>query len=229
MPSWSHLIRFQADDGEKYFSYFESKPDETLLTGKSVTGFSVFADLLKGESGRSVTIREILAPVPYNGDIICIGLNYSKHAEEAKLSVPLDPVMWYKPSRALRGPGNLKVPKTVANNFPDFEGELCIVTSKDALNVSVEDASKYILGFTAGNDLTARSYQDPKRGGNQFTRCKAFDGFAPVGPLLVNAQEFGDWSTRRIVTKVNGKVFQDSECDLIHGPAKLAQPCLLAR
>ncbi|VUC29697.1 unnamed protein product [Clonostachys rosea] len=159
---------------------------------------------------------QVLAPVPYNGDIICIGLNYRKHAEEAnvrlQLTVPLDPVMWYKPRRALRGPGQVAIPKVAANNFLDFEGELVVVTSKDALNVSVEDAPGYILGYTVGNDLTARGYQDPKRGGQQFTRCKAFDGFAPLGPVLANAQSFGDTAGRRIVTKVNGKVFQDSDC-----------------
>ncbi|CAG9953037.1 unnamed protein product [Clonostachys rosea f. rosea IK726] len=164
---------------------------------------------------------QILAPVPHNGDIICIGLNYRKHAEEANLTVPLDPVMWYKPRRALRGPGQVVIPIAAANNFPDFEGELVIVTSKDALNVSVEDAPGYILGYTVGNDLTARGYQDPKRGGHQFTRCKAFDGFAPLGPVLANAQSFGDTAGKRIVTKVNGKVFQDSYCDLIHDAATL--------
>ncbi|KAH7230302.1 hypothetical protein B0J15DRAFT_530733 [Fusarium solani] len=91
-------------------------------------------------------------------------------------------------------------------------GELTIATSKDARDVSVEEASNYILGYTVGTDLTARSYQDPKRGGGQFTRCKAFDGFAPLGPVLTTAEAFGDLEGHRIITKVNGKVFQDSAC-----------------
>lgn len=96
-----------------------------------------------------------------------------------------------------------------------------MVTSKDARNVTVEEASDYILGYTVGNDLTARMFQDPKRCGGQFTRCKAFDGFAPLGPVLVSAKAFGNAQDARILVKVNGKVFQDSPCDLIHSPASL--------
>lgn len=102
-----------------------------------------------------------------------------------------------------------------------LQGEFTIVTSKDARDVSVEEASNYILGYTAGNDLTARMFQDPKRSGGQFTRCKAFDGFAPVGPVLTNADTFGNVRDARVTLKVNGKIFQDSPCDLIHAPAEL--------
>ncbi|KAF5589475.1 fumarylacetoacetate hydrolase family [Fusarium pseudocircinatum] len=138
-----------------------------------------------------------------------------------QLTVPLDPVMWYKPKRALGGPGDISIPSMAAEGFLDFEGELCIVLSRDARDVKVEDASDYILGFTIGNDLTARSYQDPKRSGGQFTRCKAFDGFAPLGPILTNKKTFGALEDKRIVTKVNGRVFQDSPCDMIHSPEVL--------
>lgn len=77
------------------------------------------------------------------------------------------------------------------------------------------------MGYTIGNDLTARAYQDPKRAGGQFTRCKAFDMFAPIGPFLMAASAFGSHEDKKVVTKVNGKTFQDSPLDLIHGPAKL--------
>lgn len=101
------------------------------------------------------------------------------------------------------------------------QGELTIVLSKDTRDVSVEEAADYILGYTVGNDLTARMFQDPKRAGGQFTRCKAFDGFAPLGPVLTSAAAFGNLDDKRILTKVNGKVFQDSAVDLIHGPSTL--------
>lgn len=93
--------------------------------------------------------------------------------------------------------------------------------SRNARDVKVDEASDYILGYTIGNDLTARSYQDPKRGGGQFTRCKAYDGFAPLGPILTNAKTFGSVEDKRIITKVNGTVFQNSLCDLIHSPETL--------
>tara|TARA_R110002003_G_scaffold202_10_gene15732 strand:+ start:17437 stop:17817 length:381 start_codon:yes stop_codon:yes gene_type:complete len=101
------------------------------------------------------------------------------------------------------------------------KGELTIVTSKDARDVSVENAHNYILGYTVGNDLTARMFQDPKRGGGQYTRCKAFDGFAPFGPVLTSASAFGSTKDAKITLRVNGKVFQDSRCDLIHQPEQL--------
>jgi 2-keto-4-pentenoate hydratase/2-oxohepta-3-ene-1,7-dioic acid hydratase in catechol pathway len=147
--------------------------------------------------------------------------------------------MWYKPRRALGKPGNISVPAVAAAGFLDFEasdnekrhskaifnfffkGELTIVTSKDARDVSVKDAPDYILGYTVGNDLTARMFQDPKRCGGQFTRCKAFDGFAPLGPVLTSTKAFGEVQNARITVKVNGKVFQDSPCDLIHTPPHL--------
>jgi 2-keto-4-pentenoate hydratase/2-oxohepta-3-ene-1,7-dioic acid hydratase in catechol pathway len=102
-----------------------------------------------------------------------------------------------------------------------LQGELTIITSRDARDVSVEEASEYILGYTAGNDLTARMFQDPKRSGGQFTRCKSFDGFAPLGPVLTSVEAFGGVQNARILLKVNGKVFQDSPCDLIHEPTKI--------
>ena len=111
------------------------------------------------------------------------------------------------------------MPRKLAAEFS--QGELTIVTSKDARDVSVEDAHDYILGYTVGNDLTARMFQDPKRGGGQFTRCKAFDGFAPLGPILTSARAFGPVQNAKITLKVNGKVFQNSRCALIHEPAKL--------
>ncbi|KAJ3460916.1 hypothetical protein MRS44_011783 [Fusarium solani] len=129
--------------------------------------------------------------------------------------------MWYKPRRALAGPGEVPIPPIAANGFLDYEGELCIVLSRDARDVKVEEAPDYILGYTIGNDLTARFYQDPKRGGGQFTRCKAYDGFAPLGPILTNAKTFGGVGDKKITTKVNGTVFQNSLCDLIHGPETL--------
>ncbi|KAF9641110.1 hypothetical protein BFW01_g469 [Lasiodiplodia theobromae] len=222
MTSWKHLIRVKATDGRIYFASIDAPKKTSELVNLAVTGFSSLEDLQNQTKGQPVTVKEVLAPVPYNDmEIICIGVNYREHAEEASLTVPLDPVMWYKPKRALAGPGSIPIPKCAAEGFLDFEGELTIVTSKDARDVSVEDAPNYILGYTVGNDLTARMYQDPKRAGGQFTRCKAFDKFAPIGPVLTSPAVVGSVDEQRITTKVNGKVFQNSTCNLIHGPAAL--------
>jgi 2-keto-4-pentenoate hydratase/2-oxohepta-3-ene-1,7-dioic acid hydratase in catechol pathway len=129
--------------------------------------------------------------------------------------------MWYKPSKSLANPGDIAIPKVAQDNFLDFEGEFTIVTSKEAKNVSVEDAPSYILGYTVGNDLTARLFQAPANGGGQFTYAKAFDQFAPIGPAIVNAASFGTVAEKKIKTTINGRVVQDSPLDLVFGPAQL--------
>ncbi|KAH7160513.1 2-hydroxyhepta-2,4-diene-1,7-dioate isomerase [Dactylonectria estremocensis] len=218
MSHWKHLIRFLDDNDRTYLASLPVIRSSTEIVNSMVTGYASLANLNEQRGGQPVVVKRLLPPVPVEGDIICIGINYRKHAEEADLTVPLDPVMWYKPKRALGGPGDVLIPPAAANKFLDFEGELCIVLSRDARDVSMENATDYILGYTAGNDLTARFYQDPKRCGGQFTRCKAFDGFAPLGPILTSAEAFGSLDNKSIVTRVNGKVFQNSPCDLIHGP-----------
>ena len=129
--------------------------------------------------------------------------------------------MWYKPSEALANPGTIAIPKQAQDSFLDFEGELTIVTSKAAKNVSVEDAPSYILGYTIGNDLTARHFQAPVSGGGQFSYAKSFDKFAPLGPALISPAAFGEVVKNKVKTTVNGRVVQDSPLDLIWGPAEL--------
>jgi 2-keto-4-pentenoate hydratase/2-oxohepta-3-ene-1,7-dioic acid hydratase in catechol pathway len=129
--------------------------------------------------------------------------------------------MWYKPAEALANPGVIPVPKVAQDHFFDFEGEFTIVTSKAAKDVSVEDAPSYILGYTIGNDLTARHFQKPDFSGGQFTYAKAFDKFAPLGPVLVSPAAFGELGKNTIKTTINGRVVQDSPLDLIWGPAEL--------
>jgi 2-keto-4-pentenoate hydratase/2-oxohepta-3-ene-1,7-dioic acid hydratase in catechol pathway len=129
--------------------------------------------------------------------------------------------MWYKPSEALANPGIIPIPKQAQDNFLDFEGELTIVTSKAAKNISVEEAPFYILGYTIGNDLTARHFQAPALGGGQFSYAKSFDNFAPLGPAVLSQAAFGDLAKNTIKTSINGRVVQNSPLDLIWGPAEL--------
>jgi 2-keto-4-pentenoate hydratase/2-oxohepta-3-ene-1,7-dioic acid hydratase in catechol pathway len=74
---------------------------------------------------------------------------------------------------------------------------------------------------TIGNDLTARLFQDPKKGGGQYSFAKSFDNFAPLGPVIVNGEHFGSWDEKTLKTAVNGRIVQDSALDLIWGPAEL--------
>jgi 2-keto-4-pentenoate hydratase/2-oxohepta-3-ene-1,7-dioic acid hydratase in catechol pathway len=88
------------------------------------------------------------------------------------------------------------------------------VISKTGRDIPVADAGNYILGYTVGNDLTARLFQDPKKSGGQFTFAKGFDNFAPLGPRLVSPAAF-EAQARNLVTKINGKVVQDSPIDFV--------------
>jgi len=104
------------------------------------------------------------------------------------------------------------------------EGELVFVTSKDAKNIQADEADSYILGYTIGNDLSCRFFQLPNHSGGQFFFAKAFDKFAPIGPLLVSTEQYNATAPgRRQFTRVNGKVVQDVEIakDMIFTPGQI--------
>jgi 2-keto-4-pentenoate hydratase/2-oxohepta-3-ene-1,7-dioic acid hydratase in catechol pathway len=85
----------------------------------------------------------------------------------------------------------------------------------------VEEAPQYILGYTIGNDLTARLFQDPKKGGGQYSFAKSFDNFTPLGPVIVNSEDIDSWGEKTLKTAINGRIVQDSSLDLIWGPTEL--------
>ncbi len=112
--------------------------------------------------------------------IVAVGLNYRRHAEEMKMPIPEEPVLFLKPPSALLSHlGTILWPPQ--SKQVDYEAELAIVIAKEARNVSVREAREYILGFTAFNDVTARDLQ---RKDGQWTRAKGFDTFAPLGPVI---------------------------------------------
>ncbi|KFZ23492.1 hypothetical protein V502_02030 [Pseudogymnoascus sp. VKM F-4520 (FW-2644)] len=193
MAPWKFIIRFVAEeDGEVHYAVSNS---DIPKVGTQVESFKSIRSWESGSPPTTLTIK--------------------------KLTVPKNPPMWYKPVESLADPGEVLIPKTAQGNFLDFEGELTIVTSKVAKDVTVEQAPEYILGYTIGNDLTARLFQDPKSGGGQFSFAKAFDKFAPLGPALISADALGPLREKHIKTTINGRTVQDSPIDLIWGPAEL--------
>jgi 2-keto-4-pentenoate hydratase/2-oxohepta-3-ene-1,7-dioic acid hydratase in catechol pathway len=138
--------------------------------------------------------------------IVCIGLNYRKHAAEVGQQVPKQPILFNKYNTALNScGGTVAVSKIPAEQF-DYEAELVIVIGRTANNVSEADAGNYIFGYATGNDFTARDLQ---RRSSQWMLGKSCDGFAPVGPWLVTADQV-DGNNLRIGCKVNGEVRQNS-------------------
>lgn len=141
-----------------------------------------------------------------------------------KLTVTKYPPLWTKPATSLANPDeDIPLDDFCATSLPDYEGELVFVTSRDAKNVQASDADSYILGYTIGNDLSCRFFQLPNNSGGQFFYAKAFDKFAPIGPILISTDRYNATSGRRLSTRVNGKVVQDVELakDMIFTPAQI--------
>lgn len=162
------------------------------------------------DTGRSVpTGATRLAPVePTN--IICIGLNYKGHADELKLPYPKNPVVFNKPATSATGHG-AKVAKPRITEKMDYEVELAVVIGKACKDVSLDEALDYVLGYTVANDLSTRDWQKaPELAGGQWSRSKSFDGFAPLGPVLVTREHVKDPNNLWLRSSVNGEKRQDS-------------------
>lgn len=159
------------------------------------------------------------APVVTGCDkILCIGLNYRRHAMECNLPLPPAPVLFNKFSNALAADGD-EVYLDPAYVEYDYEAELVAVMGKAARNVSEEEALSYVFGYTCGNDLSTRDLQFARS--NQWLLSKTFDGFAPIGPVVVTADSI-DPNDLAISSVVNGEKRQDSRTsDMIFSVAQI--------
>jgi 2-keto-4-pentenoate hydratase/2-oxohepta-3-ene-1,7-dioic acid hydratase in catechol pathway len=177
----------------------------SLATADIFGGYSLGAPV-RGGLG-AVTL---LAPVRPS-KIICVGLNYKDHAAEVHKPLPAEPLLFLKPSTAVIDPGApIRLPPGVGR--VDYEGELAIVIGRRAHRVSQDRAWDYIFGLTCMNDVTARDLQNREA---QYTRCKGFDTFAPIGPCIAVA---ADGKPRAVETRVNGHPRQaSSTSQLIFG------------
>jgi len=160
------------------------------------------------ETGDVVEVRQLLAPVD-PPDILCIGLNYRKHAEEGGKPIPEHPVLFMKSRGALQHPGGpIVLPRRLRSDMVDFECELAIVIGRTCYNVSRDRALSYVLGYTCANDVSARDWQ-LKWGGGQWCRGKTFATFCPLGPCLTTTDEIPNPNTLQLKTILNGEVMQD--------------------
>ena len=176
--------------------------EQIIAAGKSVN-----EKLQKYVESTSFLIDEdniVYAPCVTNPEkIICIDLNYLDHANESKMEIPLSPVVFSKFSNALAGNKQEILLPINAKQF-DYEAELVIVIGKTAESVSRENAMSYIFGYTIGNDLSARDLQFRT---GQWLLGKTCNGFAPIGPYLVTADEVNP-SDLEISCRVNGELRQ---------------------
>lgn len=158
---------------------------------------------------RAIAPGKLLAPVEPT-TIVCIGLNYAKHAAEGKRPPPERPMWFMKLPGAVQHPGDpIRIPTIQASTRVDYEAELAFVLKKSARNVSRADAFDYVLGYTCANDVSARDWQRDF-GGGQWNHAKSFDTFCPLGPVLVTPDELTKPNALRIRSLLNGTVMQDS-------------------
>ncbi|OAA52140.1 fumarylacetoacetate hydrolase [Cordyceps fumosorosea ARSEF 2679] len=223
MAPFQYLSRFETAEGDTFYANVGSN-NPTI--GSKVQAYPTYEDLLEDRDARTVVIAKVLPPLPRPDlPIYCVGLNYKSHAVEASLNVPVNPPIWTKPAAALSSPDEtIPFSRFCASHLPDWEGELVFVTSRECRDITPTEALDYILGYTIGNDLTCRFFQLPEQSGGQFFYAKAFDKFAPVGPVLVSSSLFPTGvPTGRLVTCINGEVKQDTSIakDMIFLPQRI--------
>ncbi|MCD6030420.1 MAG: hydrolase family protein, partial [Thermomicrobiales bacterium] len=147
--------------------------------------------------------------VPNPGKIVCVGLNYRKHAEETGAAIPETPVLFSKFNNTVAAASE-DVPLTDAATQYDYEVELAVVMGEDASNVAQADALSTVFGYATANDISARDLQTRT---SQWILGKTMDKFMPIGPYLVTADEVPDPQKLPLRTWLNGELRQNSNTD----------------
>src|SRR6202453_3840170 len=159
-------------------------------------------------TGERAEVAKLLAPIQPSS-IICIGLNYRRHAQETGAKMPEYPVVFFKGINTLLNPGEpILFPTHLKSDEVDYECELAVVIGRAGKNISRSNAFDHVLGYTCCNDVSARDWQI-KRGGGQWSRGKSFDTFTPLGPALVTPDEIANPNELKIRTILNGETMQD--------------------
>jgi 2-keto-4-pentenoate hydratase/2-oxohepta-3-ene-1,7-dioic acid hydratase in catechol pathway len=187
-------LRFQTQGKTRY----------GVLDGKTVHEIrpDFFSSFRKTGKKYPLSTVTLLAPCQ-PGKVIAMGLNYVDHAKELRMPLPLQPLFFLKAPSATIGPKE-KIVYPPSSKRVDYEAELAVVIGKKAKDITPQQASEYILGYTCFNDVTARDLQDKD---GQWSRSKSFDTFAPLGPWIVSDI---DPNNLAIETVLNGKTVQRS-------------------
>ncbi len=198
------IIRYQDSSGSIHFGSLRTDGTAERLTG------DLYGTLTP--SGEDAEVTKLLAPLAPT-QILCIGLNYRKHAEESGMKFPERPVLFIKGINTTQNPGDpIELPRVLRSDEVDYECELAVVIGKAAKNVPRANALHYVLGYTCANDVSARDHQI-RLGGGQWCRGKFFDTFAPLGPCLTTTDEIPNPNALKIATILNGDRVQDWNTD----------------
>lgn len=198
---------------EKWFdvSSFVKNYDEDFFADDGIEKLKKIADgnpLTEVESN-----QRLGCPVYKPSKVICIGLNYAKHAKETGAQVPKEPIIFFKATTSVSGPNDdIIIPKNSVKT--DWEVELAVVIGKKASYVEENEAMDYVAGYCLHNDVSEREFQIER--GGQWVKGKSCDTFAPLGPWMATKDEIKDENNLRLWLTVNGKKMQDSNTnDLI--------------
>ena len=194
------LIRHLSPAGPAYAA-LQSDGTARAITGDILGDWRVTDQVVKP--------GKLLAPIA-PATIICIGLNYAKHAAEGGKPPPERPVWFMKLPGAVQNPGDpIRLPARQPSAKVDYEAELAIVLAKECRNATRTNALDFVLGYTCANDVSARDWQRDW-GGGQWNHAKSFDTFCPLGPVLVTKDEIPQPNALRIRSILNGTTMQDS-------------------
>lgn len=146
-------------------------------------------------------------PISRPSKIVCVGLNYAKHAAESGMDIPSEPVLFFKSSSAITGPFDpIIIPKNSTKT--DWEVELAVVIGKKASYITKKNALKHVAGYVLHNDVSEREFQIERLG--QWVKGKSCDSFAPLGPFIATTDEISNPNNLNLWLKVNGKEMQNS-------------------
>jgi len=196
------IVRFITEGGEVVQGSFNARtPGEASVLDGDIFGHMT-------ATARVERIATFLPPVdPPN--IIALGLNYGKHADETGILRPEQPVMFLKATTSALGHGGTVLLPAAGPDEIDFEAELAIIIGKKGKNIAPEEAEDYVLGYACANDVSARDWQTRKQK-QQWARGKSFDTFCPIGPYIVTKDEVENAGRLKIQTILNGRIMQDS-------------------
>lgn len=209
------IIRFLDRDGRTRTGSEQTDGRARVITGDIFGTYAV--------SDEVAEVDRLLAPIQ-PVQILGIGLNYRRHAEETKAKIPEYPVLFFKGLGSLQHPGAaILIPRHLPSEEVDHECELAVVIGKTCKNVPRARALDYVLGYTCANDVSARDWQI-RRGGGQWCRGKSFDTFTPLGPRLVTPDEITNPNALKIATILNGRRVQDwTTADMIFDVPRLIE------
>lgn len=210
----------QLDNGQKIdVSAFGSDYDEFFFGTDGPKRLKEWLSINQDECPLVGENTRLGPPICRPSKIVCVGLNYAKHAQESGMEVPSEPVLFFKASSAIIGPyDEVILPKNSKKS--DWEVELAIVIGEKASYVSEKNAMNHVAGYVLHNDISEREFQLERQG--QWVKGKSCDTFAPLGPFVATKDEIKDPHNLNLWLKLNGKTMQDSNTsDLIFGIPKL--------